>query len=145
MRRALVLVAASAAVAGCSRGGSDEFAQRASKICEQKRAEVSRIRRPGALILFDDYLSKVLPILRRQREQVEALDGAGSGDAERMLVAWNDVLDALVDMQQGAKAGSDIGIVIPLRRAAAAERRADEAARAAGADACLGFNPFTQD
>jgi len=144
MRRALALLAASAALAGCARG-SDEFAQEASKICEQKRAEVSTVRRPGALILFDDYLTEVLPILRRERQQVEALDGADSGDAERMLVAWKDVLEAFADMQDGAKAGSDIGIVIPLRRAAAAERRSDEAARAAGADACVGFNPFTQD
>ena len=143
MRRALALLAASAALAGCSRGGGDELAQEASKICEQRRAEVSTVRRPGALILFDDYLTKVLPILRRERQQVEALDGADSGDAERMLLAWTDVLEALADMQQGAKAGSDIGIVIPLRRAAAAERRADKAARGAGADACVGFNPFT--
>jgi len=141
MRRHLAALAATAALAGCA--GGNDFAEEATAVCERKGAEVEKLPPPRALILFEDYLEKALPILRTQYTEVKSLGGADSGDAAEMIEGWEAVLAALEDMQEGAKAGSDIGIVIPLKRAAAAEKRADEAARTAGADACVGFNPLT--
>ena len=141
MRRHLAGLAATAALAGC--GGGNDFAEEATAVCERKGAEVEKLPPPRALILFEDYLEKALPILRAQHSEVRSLDGADSDGAADMIKGWEAVLAALEDMQKGAKAGSDIEIVIPLRRAAAAEKLADEAARAAGADACVGFNPIT--
>ena len=143
MRRRALALAATAVLAGCG-GDEDDFAERAAAICKQKRAEIEKLPRPGALILFEDYLEKALPILREQRRQVTDLDGADSGDAQEMLSSWNAVLRALEDMRKGAAAGSDIAIALGLRRAAAAERRADEAARQLGVEECAGFNPLTR-
>ena len=141
MRRAIAVVGVAAALAGCA--GGDDFGERAAGICADKEAELAKVPRPRALILFEDYLARALPIVVSQRNAVADVDGSDSGDAKKMLDRWDDVISALRDMQEGAKAGSDIGIVIPLRRAAAAEKEADAAARAAGADECAGFNPIT--
>ena len=144
MRALPLALVAVAALGGCAGGNEDEFRERAAAVCKEKQAKVGKIRRPGALILFEDYLTKVLPTLREQRDEVGDLDGADSGDAERMLDAWDDVLAGLASMHEAAKGGSDIGIALGLRRAAAAEREADEAARKLDLEACAGFNPITR-
>ena len=145
MRALAAVLAASAALVACSGGDDDEeFATRAAAICKEKRAEIATVRRPGALILFADYLDQVLPTLREQREDVGDLAGADSDGAEKMLDGWDAVLAGLAGMQKAARAGSDIGIAIGLRRAAAAEREADAAARALGVRECVGFYPFTR-
>ena len=144
MRTLPLALVAVATLGGCAGGNEDEFPQRAAAICKEKQAQVGKIRPPGALILFEDYLTKVLPTLREQHEKVGALDGADSGDAERMLDAWDDVLAGLEGMHEAAKSGSDIGIALGLRRAAAAEREADQAARELGLEECAGFNPITR-
>jgi hypothetical protein len=147
MRAALVPLAAAAALAGCAGGGvsREDYAAEANEICDRHQDRIGGLRRPGVLELFQDYFDDVLPIAKAQRDEVAALEPPDDArDAHHVLVAkWDEIVGILQDGRQSARAGSDIGIVITLRRAAAAERAADAAASELGADACAGFNPFT--
>lgn len=147
MRRAVVVTAAVAAMAGCGGDGvsREDFASEANAICSKQQDKVAALRPPRVLELFQDYFDGVLPIVRAQRDRVAALD-APKGDADTrgdLIERWSEVIGVLEDGRESAKSGSDVGIVITLRRAAAAERAADEAARALDLDDCVGFNPLT--
>ena len=145
MGRAALFVVAALALAGCG-ASREEFRSDANAVCSEQQAEVDKLRRPGVLELFQDYFGEVVPIVKEQRARVGELD-VPADDAEtrdELLEQWDEVITVLEDGRERAASGSDIGIVITLRRAAAAERGADEAARELGLDACVGFNPFTR-
>ena len=149
MRAALATAVALATVAGCAGGNDglsrDEYASQANAICREEKGRVDAIRRPGVLELFADYLDQTMPIVRRQRDRVEELDPPEDAEesAEAMIDHWDELIDVLADMRESARGASDVGIVIGLRRAAAAERAADEPARELGLTRCVGFNPLT--
>ena len=150
MRAAMATAVALATLAGCAGGDDglshDEYIRRANAICGEEQARVDRIRRPGVLELFGDYLDETLPIVRRQRDRVAELDPPENDEehADAMVDGWDDVIWVLEEMRESAKGASDVGIVMGLRRAAAAERAADSAARELGVTRCAGFNPFTR-
>ena len=147
--RCLLPLAAAAALAGCAGDeglSRDDYTAQATAICEEHGKRIDEFRRPGVLELFEDYFDDVLPVARSQRDAVGELEPpADARDAhERLVERWSEVIGILEEGRESARAGSDVGIVITLRRATAAERAADEAARELGLGACTGFNPFTR-
>lgn len=148
MRRiACAALAVAGALSGCGgdRVTREDFAKEANAICAEQQAKVKALRPPRVLELFQDYFDDVLPIVQDQRDRVAALeppdDGAGSRD--ELIDQWDAIVGILQDGRERAKSGSDVGIVITLRRAATAERAADDAARELGLTDCVGFNPLT--
>ncbi len=146
MRRVVPLAAVAALLSGCAGSAPtrEEFTADANRVCREHAKRIAEERRPGALILFADYTAKVLPLLRKQRDEVAELDRTPDVDVEPLLERWDEVLDALERIDRAGNAGEDIGIVMGLRTANAAGTKADAVARRIDVDDCVGFNPVTR-
>jgi hypothetical protein len=149
-RHALPLLAVAAfVVGGC--GGSKPlshaaFAAKANAVCRAQRAKVVAVPRPGALLQFQAYLAKVLPLVRAERDGVAKLKPPKSDRprVDRLLARWDNVVGALDRMQGGAKSGDDALIALGLRGAHAADAQATAAAGSLGVGACAPFSPFSK-
>lgn len=146
MKRALVLLAAAAALAGCGGSGDEseegltkaEWIAKADAICKESFAAAKDIPRPTSPEQFDEYLAKVLAISRRFDPKFAALE-APEGDEETVqnLVRLNEEGTLLVaNLLDAVRAQDAAKVARIVQQGTANAREFGAAARAYGAKEC---------
>jgi hypothetical protein len=146
VKRALVLVAAAAALAGCGGSGDEseegltkaEWIAKADAICKESFAAAKDIPQPTSPEQFDEYLAKVLAISRRFDPKFAALE-APEGDEETVqnLVRLNEEGTLLVaNLLDAVRAQDAAKVARIVQQGTANAREFGAAARAYGAKEC---------
>jgi hypothetical protein len=146
VRRALVLAAAAAALAGCGGSGDDreerltkaEWIAKADALCKRSFADADRVPQPQSTDQFDEYLAAMLELSRRFDPSFKALEAPeGDEDTVQNLVQLNEEGTLLLRNLLEAVRAQDVAKVERIvTQGTANAREFAAAARAYGAREC---------
>jgi uncharacterized lipoprotein len=136
VRRATLLVAAVALVAGC--GGGKSYTAKADAICKKYAKQTSALGQPTNVAELAAVADKTLPILDRAAKELAALQPPPDkrAPAERWLAQFRTLRADLREIRDQARAGNSAGLTAAARRAQQDNAKANELATRLGFDVC---------
>jgi len=131
-------------VAGCGGGDDDkrlskaEFAKQGNEICTRYQKQSDEIADPASLADVPAFVSKAIPLFEKQIEEMTALRPPEElqEDFDAFLATGEEAKQALLDIEEAAKANDEAQVTKISEAAAGREKSSDALATRIGLTDC---------